>query len=380
MDLPAPTYVPADTSGARAIVILAWLFPALATVAVALRVVSRRIQRLKFGVDDILIAVALIPLWGHTAIILVTVYLGGVGHPLDTLQPGNSIALFKGLTSLQYSFGTTLGLIKASIIFLLIRIFHTRQFKILARIVLGYIICWALMCIFIGSFLCVPFAKNWDQSVPGTCGSLFKAHTCIAALDILGNCLIIALPLPWIWKLHQNRATKLFLSGIFALGFLDVAVGILRVVYLIQLLTVTDIQGNAVNTWVWSVAEPSIAVFVACGPTYKPLLRRFLRSKSTKSSYLRQTDQSGRPGQKSANNDSGTYKLGAVGPKSYNKTTIHAIPRANSSIESDDHPILDHSSPPAQTDNTEDTRFNGSNSPHGGINLQREVRIDYSGA
>ena len=60
MDLPAPTYVPADTSGARAIVILAWLFPALATVAVALRVVSRRIQRLKFGVDDILIAVALV--------------------------------------------------------------------------------------------------------------------------------------------------------------------------------------------------------------------------------------------------------------------------------------------------------------------------------
>ena len=76
------------------------------------------------------------------------VYLGGVGHHESQLHPDNRVALFQvsqceaenkyngsimteqTVTALQFSFGTSLGLLKASLVCLLIRIFAHRIFKI----------------------------------------------------------------------------------------------------------------------------------------------------------------------------------------------------------------------------------------------------------
>ena len=53
-------YVPADTTGARAIVIVSWVFPCLATLAVVGRFISRKLRRKSFGFDDWLILCALV--------------------------------------------------------------------------------------------------------------------------------------------------------------------------------------------------------------------------------------------------------------------------------------------------------------------------------
>ena len=48
------------------------------------------------------------------------------------------------------------------------------------------------MVISIGAGLCRPFAYNWDKSIPGgKCGELDPAYISIAALDILGDAMII---------------------------------------------------------------------------------------------------------------------------------------------------------------------------------------------
>ena len=48
------------------------------------------------------------------------------------------------------------------------------------------------MNIFIGAGLCRPFAYNWDKSIAGgKCGELDPAYISIAALDILGDAMII---------------------------------------------------------------------------------------------------------------------------------------------------------------------------------------------
>ena len=49
-----------------------------------------------------------------------------------------------------------------------------------------------IMVISIGAGLCRPFAYNWDKSIPGgKCGELDPAYISIAALDILGDAMII---------------------------------------------------------------------------------------------------------------------------------------------------------------------------------------------
>ena len=49
-----------------------------------------------------------------------------------------------------------------------------------------------IMVISIGAGLCRPFAYNWDKSIKGgKCGELDPAYISIAALDILGDAMII---------------------------------------------------------------------------------------------------------------------------------------------------------------------------------------------
>jgi len=64
--------------------------------------------------------------------------------------------------------------------------------KILAWIVMIYSTCWMIMVISIGAGLCRPFAFNWDKTIKGgKCGDLDPAYISIAALDILGDSMII---------------------------------------------------------------------------------------------------------------------------------------------------------------------------------------------
>ena len=50
------------------------------------------------------------------------------------------------------------------------------------------------MVISIGAGLCRPFQFNWDKSIPnGQCGALDAAYISIAALDILGDAMIIGM-------------------------------------------------------------------------------------------------------------------------------------------------------------------------------------------
>lgn len=65
-------------------------------------------------------------------------------------------------------------------------------------------------------------------------------------------------------------------------SFSDIIVGILRIIYLVALNTAKDYTWVAVNCWIWSVFEPSLAVMVACGPTLGPLITALHGRVSTK--------------------------------------------------------------------------------------------------
>lgn len=54
----------------------------------------------------------------------------------------------------------------------------------------------------------------------GHCGHRIPAYTAIAALDIVGDMMILALPMPMIWNLRSSTASKIGLSFVFALGIL----------------------------------------------------------------------------------------------------------------------------------------------------------------
>lgn len=112
-------------------------------------------------------------------------------------------------------------LTKTSLLFLYYRIFGVvKYFRYAlwasAFVVLAYWIPTTILA-FLG---CTPFERNWDKSIPGSCVNLVAFFRWNGICNLLIDVLILALPLPMVWRLNVAVRQRVELSGIFLLGVL----------------------------------------------------------------------------------------------------------------------------------------------------------------
>jgi hypothetical protein len=93
MSLPPP--LPLNTSRALSCVVIAVIFPVLATLCVVGRFISRRIQRGGYGADDWIILLALLAVYGQMTIIIMSTVYGGVGFHIKDLSKENLVMFYK---------------------------------------------------------------------------------------------------------------------------------------------------------------------------------------------------------------------------------------------------------------------------------------------
>ncbi|KAI9933981.1 hypothetical protein ASPWEDRAFT_105046 [Aspergillus wentii DTO 134E9] len=142
------------------------------------------------------------------------------------------------------------------------------------NVILGVIVlvvCNQVIFTFLLLFACNPVAKQWDLSIPGTCINTVKSYYGLAGSSLGFDLIIIALPLPVLWKLKLHRKQKIALIILFALGFFVTIIQIIRVFTIKKLQTYTDSEPIVI----WSVIEISLGVIVTCVPTYGPLFKAF---------------------------------------------------------------------------------------------------------
>lgn len=128
-------------------------------------------------------------------------------------------------------------------------------------------------------FDCHPIRYNWNKNVHGGCDNQAGAFVAVAATDILCDLAILLLPMPGVWKLQMPRTIKIALSVAFALGFVDIAIGILRVIATNNL----DFDGNwsyqLGQVHFWSTMEPGLAIIVASSIVLRPVIERLAPSR-----------------------------------------------------------------------------------------------------
>ncbi|KAI7192697.1 hypothetical protein KC363_g3103, partial [Hortaea werneckii] len=271
-----PPALPLDTGRASSIVICCIVFPCLAALTVVARFVARRQKAVKYGWDDYLVVLALLALFGQLTILILGTIYGGVGHHNVRLSSENIAFQYKVLAAVQFTFGTSVGFMKMSICVLLIRVFGlNKAFRLAAWCALGLCIAWTIMVISIGAGLCRPFSYNWNRDQDGSCGNSVAAYISIAATDIGVDAVLITLPMPWLWRLQMATKTKIGLTVVFALAFLDIIVAILRIYYLVNTSYAegADFSWVSSGTFVWSVIEPSLGIIVACAPVLGPAIK-----------------------------------------------------------------------------------------------------------
>ena len=110
---------------------------------------------------------------------------------------------------------------KLSILFLYARIFPGAAFR---RYLYGMGAVVALSwvaCQFTSIFQCTPIHFFWTRTpITGHCINVQAFFIGQAISNIVTDVLIMALPLPQIWKLKLPRQQKIALSGIFLIGCL----------------------------------------------------------------------------------------------------------------------------------------------------------------
>ncbi|KAB8220660.1 hypothetical protein BDV33DRAFT_203301 [Aspergillus novoparasiticus] len=133
---------------------------------------------------------------------------------------------------------------------------------------------------FLFIFPCRPIAMQWDPDLSGKCIDTLKSYYALAGTSLGFDIVIIALPLPVLWKLQLGKRQKVALCCVFAIGFFVTIIQIIRIFTIARLKTYTDSK----PVILWSIIEISLAVIIACVPTYGPYFRVFV---SNISSYRR---------------------------------------------------------------------------------------------
>lgn len=99
------------------------------------------------------------------------------------------------------------------------RLFPIQKLHRLAYINMAYTICWGIATWIVNLNVCTPIAYAYDRTiVGGHCKNQAISGTVSGALSLLGDVMILILPIPVLLRLRINMRRKLALCGIFLLG------------------------------------------------------------------------------------------------------------------------------------------------------------------
>jgi hypothetical protein len=109
---------------------------------------------------------------------------------------------------------------KLVLLCLYMRIFNTSRRYRLATYFVASIVVLNWLADLISSFtICKPFASQWDHSIPGgKCGDIIRVYQFISIPNIVTDVMMLALPLPALYKLHVDLGTKISLFVTFMMG------------------------------------------------------------------------------------------------------------------------------------------------------------------
>ncbi|KAK1964467.1 CFEM domain-containing protein [Colletotrichum sublineola] len=246
---------------------------ALPTFFIVVRLINKYLGLSPWGHDDTTIMIAYIVL---TAFMPANYLLAKSGGGRDiwslTAPQITSILLIVYIFGICYI--TCLAFIKASILFLFLRVFPEGKF----RKALWYTQVFNLL-VFI-SFLagaiaaCQPieyFWIGWAKETDGKCFDVNAFALSHGIVNVVLDVWMLALPLSQIYYLKMDQKQKLGVMLMLGVGIFLVAVSAYRIQALVIFAKSTNATANTFQTSIWSHIELCVGIFVACLPSTRQL-------------------------------------------------------------------------------------------------------------
>ncbi|GAP85850.1 putative integral membrane protein [Rosellinia necatrix] len=256
------------------------VFLALDFVFTGIRLWSRRISRTELQANDYLILTALFVLTARYAVVVVLVVECGLGLHAPEVEriggPGR-IVVFRKLTYvIDLMWLTLCALIKVSILHFYTVVFRTKWFRYLVYGVMALVIAFWIAAFFSDAFFCIPPQKSWIPEIPGHCGDSSTIYTVLASTDLSIDIIVIALPMPILWKLQLATAKKISLTFVFGLGFIIIIITSVRIRFFSEL-DPADITYTFSKIALLSSLVPLLGIINANLPISAPVFQKLFK-------------------------------------------------------------------------------------------------------
>ncbi|KAK8035607.1 hypothetical protein PG993_010602 [Apiospora rasikravindrae] len=270
--VPTPLELPFDDWLDPEIICWAVIPAVIAMGIVALRFYTRHYITGKIEIEDWFALGALIMSLAVSVGIVRQSYFA-LGKHLSTIGFETLSNFLRALWYTAFFYHLSLGLVKASILLLYIRMFKSYDtLRRAAWIMLAIILVGICGILAITMTACIPLRKKWDSNVEGYCHPnwpWWAATGFQAGSDVI----IFLMPLSTIYKLRLPRRQKLGLCAVFALGLFVCLVAILRIVW-VSRANDPDYTFNGKAVGEWSCIEINTAIVCASLMVLKPLYHK----------------------------------------------------------------------------------------------------------
>ncbi|XP_014555100.1 hypothetical protein COCVIDRAFT_17267 [Bipolaris victoriae FI3] len=245
----------------------------IVVIAVGLRLVAKRIRNRVDGSDWCIVVACLWNAALHgTCISLVT--HGGLGfHTAEVMQrfgPGTTTYFFKGIMTFSMLWNATVCFSKLSVLLMYSALIPTPTMIRMSVAFGAFIVVWCSANIMAAFLICRPLARNWDFTVPGTCGSQPDFYFTMGIINLITDAVLIGMPMPYLYKLAMPMRKKLLAMGLLSIGIGTWAITIYRQTVL-PTLDFADMTYSGVLATILSGLEPAVAIVLACVPLLRPL-------------------------------------------------------------------------------------------------------------
>ncbi|KAI1771463.1 hypothetical protein F4818DRAFT_445152 [Hypoxylon cercidicola] len=244
----------------------------LCLLAVGFRFYSRKLTKAGLRWDDGLIFAAAILVVVLLALSIlaknIRVKVNGC-HKRDLVLNEKTVLSLLLLFNALYLFSVCFT--KLSALCLYIRIFTQRKFLLTCKI-LGVVIAILYIAVLVQEFTVSGIAVQlWNRPPLGTLTDKKKVDIGTAFFSILGNVVVLVLPLPLIWKLQMSITKKINLTVLFLSGLCVTAIASFRLIAIVRADYNNEIVAVTGRIMSLQVLEPELAVFTLC----LPVLHRF---------------------------------------------------------------------------------------------------------
>ncbi|KAL8764563.1 MAG: hypothetical protein Q9194_006978 [Teloschistes cf. exilis] len=251
--------------------VVAWTTMVVMILAVGTRLAIKYNAFRRFGLDDALVAVAMVLAIGQATAVSLQVSNGGLGQPISGLSDSEVMSFEKGQYAADMLYIAALAFSKFSSIAYMIQFTPDHRHRLWGKVILAAAATWAVVAFLGVAFECgVP--RPW-AIVNGKRMNVTAFWEAMGAIDILTDFALIALPTYITWHLQMARKHKVAVTIAFGCRIILPPIVILRLIYLDSAFNSDNQTFDYRRTVFCMLADVNASVLVACIPFLKPFMQ-----------------------------------------------------------------------------------------------------------